>query len=377
MLHPTRFVLVNLLTLGCIALPNALVRAADAPATPVAPAAAAPATAPAVPAVPAVPVSGQDKMRFKVVLTSDSLPAEAQQNLRGAHGVFAVDGRPGKGETYFYLRGAGILQISADLTKVRLMPTADAMKNLNMHHTTIWYGPEGEAYLTFAANDAAKIFTTDIEGKLLHTLDKPAAGQDLGNEKANAYFAKNGKFAPTAVEYLDGRYYVTTGYSDLDYVLTAQVTFGPFAATWGDLSFGGKGKGVGQFGTGHAITRAPGTKRLDVSDRPNSEIDRFNKYGHYQATVTLPAGTLVCDVDYLGKYAIIPALDGPDRTKGAPIYLLENDKVISTIMPKEELGLTNFKHIHGAILREFNGKLYIIAQAWNPGDFAILEQVVE
>jgi hypothetical protein len=375
MLRSTRFVFVNLLTFGFIALPNALVvRAADAP-----PAAPPPVAPPAAtsPAAPAAGVSGQDKYRFKVLLTSDSLPDVAQQNLKGAHGGFAVDNRPGKGETYFFLRGAGILQISADLSKVRLLPTADAMKNLNMHHTTIWYGPAGEPYLTFAANDAEKIFTTDIDGKLLHTLNKPAPGQDLGNDKPNDYFAKNGKFAPTAVEYLDGRYYVTTGYSDLDYVLTAQVTFNPFSATWSDLSFGGKGKGVGQFMTGHAITRAPGTKRLDVSDRPNSEIDRFNKYGHYQSTVNLPTGTLVCDVDYLGKYALVPALDGPDRTKGAPIYLLENDKVISTIMPKEELGLTNFKHIHDAILREVNGKLYIITQAWNPGDFAILEQVTE
>jgi hypothetical protein len=26
-------------------------------------------------------------------------------------------------------------------------------------------------------------------------------------------------------------------------------------------------------------------------------------------------------------------------------------------------------------MREMGGKLYLIAQAWNPGDFAILEQV--
>jgi hypothetical protein len=44
-------------------------------------------------------------------------------------------------------------------------------------------------------------------------------------------------------------------------------------------------------------------------------------------------------------------------------------------MPKEDLGLTNFKHVHNAVFREYGNKLYIIAQAWNPGDFAILEQV--
>jgi hypothetical protein len=68
-------------------------------------------------------------------------------------------------------------------------------------------------------------------------------------------------------------------------------------------------------------------------------------------------------------------LDGPDTSKGAPIYLLENDHLISTILPKDELGLTNFKHVHNAVLRQQGDKLYIIAQAWNPGDFAVLEQV--
>jgi hypothetical protein len=29
------------------------------------------------------------------------------------------------------------------------------------------------------------------------------------------------------------------------------------------------------------------------------------------------------------------------------------------------------------VLRRVNNKLYIIVQAWNPGDFAILEQVTD
>ena len=74
-------------------------------------------------------------------------------------------------------------------------------------------------------------------------------------------------------------------------------------------------------------------------------------------------------------YSVVGALDGPDRSKGAPIYILENDHLVSTIMPKEELGLANFKHVHNAVFREIDNRLYIIAQAWDPGDFAILEQV--
>ena len=120
----------------------------------------------------------------------------------------------------------------------------------------------------------------------------------------------------------------------------------------------------------------PGTKRLDISDRPNSEIDRFTRYGQYLSTLRMPLGSFPCDIYYLGKYAVVGSLHGPDRSKGAPIYILEDDKLISTVMPKEDLGLKNFQHIHNAVLREYGNKLYIIAQAWNPGDFAILEQVV-
>ena len=91
----------------------------------------------------------------------------------------------------------------------------------------------------------------------------------------------------------------------------------------------------------------------------------------------MPKGSLPCDIYYLGRYAVVASLDGPNRNRGAPIYILENDKVISTIMPLEDLGLKNFKHNHNAVLRKIGNKFYIIVQAWNPGDFAILEQVIE
>jgi hypothetical protein len=209
----------------------------------------------------------------------------------------------------------------------------------------------------------------------VNTLRTPEGGTDLGNPIANDYFAGKGNFVPTDVEQLDGLLYITTGYSNLDFVLTARLGFNPFTSTWNDLAFGGRGTGPGQFGTGHGITVPPGTKRIDVADRLNAEIDRFTRYGQYLSTLRMPLGSLPCDIFYLGKYAVVGALEGPDRSKGAPIYILENDKLISTIMAKEELGLANFKHIHNAVLREYGNKLYVIAQAWNPGDFAIFEQV--
>jgi hypothetical protein len=337
-------------------------------------------TPPATGAKPAsaAGISGQGKMRFKVLHTSEQLPEQARKVLVSAHGGFAVDHRQGREETYFALPGAGILQISADMKKIKLLETAANMKNVNLHNTTIWYDDHGTGYLAFPANDGGPVFTTTLDGKLLYALNAPTAEDHFAVPTVNSYFAGKGKFAPTDVEYLDGLYYVTTGYSDLDYVLTARIlSRNPFKAIWNELAFGGKGKGQGEFGTGHGITVPPGKKRLDVADRPNSEIDRFTPDGKYLSTLKLPAGSLPCDINYLGKYAVVPALDGPDKSKGAPIYVLEEDRVISTVMPKEELGLSNFQHIHNAVLRQTGGKLYIIAQAWNPGDFAILEQVTE
>jgi hypothetical protein len=322
--------------------------------------------------------SGQGRWKFRVLYTGSHLPAEAQKVLKAAHGGFAVDRRPGRGEIYFALPGAGIIQLTSDLKSARLLETPPQLRDTNLHNTTIWYAPDGRPYLSFPANQAGRVFTTTLDGKLADTLGPPEPGADLGHPLANDYFAGRGNFVPTDVEQLDGLLYVTTGYSNLDFVLTARILgFDPLRTAWHDLAFGGKGAGPGQFGTGHGITVPPGLKRIDVADRPNSEIDRFTRYGQFLGTWRMPLGSFPCDVDYLGRYAIVGALHGPDRSKGAPIYLFENEQLVSTVMPKEELGLENFQHVHNAVLHERDGKLYIIAQAWNPGDFAILEQVAE
>ena len=322
--------------------------------------------------------SGTGKMKFRVLYTASHLPAEAQKVLTKAHGGFAVDRRPGKGETYFALPGAGIIQISADLKTTRMLDTPAEMKDTNLHNTAIWYAPDGAAFLSFPGNEAAAVFTTGLDGKLLNTLQTPDGKSDLGHPIANDYFIGRGNFVPTDVAQLDGTLYVTTGYSNLDFVLTARIAgTNPLRTAWHDLAFGGRGTGLGQLGTGHGVTVPPGTKRIDVADRPNSEIDRYTRHGQYLSTLKMPLGSFPCDIDYEGPYAVVGSLHGPDRGKGAPIYILENDQLISTIMPKQDLGLANFQHIHNAVIHQVGSKFYVIAQAWNPGDFAIFEQVTD
>lgn len=321
--------------------------------------------------------TGQGKYKFKVAYTGSHLPKAAQEVLEKAHGGFAIDRRDGRGETYFALPGAGIIQISADLQQTKMLATDPAMKDDNMHNATIWYDDDGEGHLSFPGNGSAAVFTTGLDGKLQHVLKAPDGSKDLGAPDATRYFFGRGNFVPTDVDHLGDLLYVATGYSQLDYVLTAKINGSqPVKMSWYDLSFGGKGSGAGEFGTGHGITVPAGTNRVDVADRPNAEIDRFTRHGQYVGTLKLPLGSYPCDVDYLGDLGIVGALHGADRPAGAPIFILENDKLVSTLMLKTDLGLENFQHVHNAVLRKANGKLYVIAQAWNPGDFAILEQVM-
>lgn len=319
-------------------------------------------------------VSGQGKLKFRVKHAASLLPAEAQKVLVKAHGGFAVDRRPGRGQTYFFLPGAGILRIAPDLNSIRLLPTDDTMRQVNLHDTTLWFDPaDGSPSLIFPANDAGKIFTTDLSGKLLSTLDAPPPDHEFDAPEVRDYFQGGGNFAPTGAAYLDGLYYISTGYSKLDYVLTARVA-SPGSIAWHDLAFGGKGDGPSQFQTAHAITVHPGTQRLDVTDRPHSEIKQFSRYGHLLSAVKMPVGSLPCSVDYLDQYMLVPTLVGPDPSKGAPIYLYEEGRLVSTIFPKADLGLVNFEHNHKAVLHKAGDRLCIVVQAWNPGDFAILEQ---
>ncbi len=322
-------------------------------------------------------VSGQGALKFRVFATGAILPGEAGPVLVKAHGGFAVDKRPGKGDVYFALPGAGIIKINPDLKSSVLIPTPAEVRDTNLHNSLIWFAMDGTPYLAFPANDANKVFTLSLDGQLLNTIEPPTTVK-FANEAVTKYFADGGKFVPTDVEELNGTYYIPTGYSALDCVIEAKVTPGTeFKAEWSDQAFGGKGNGPGQFGTGHGIAVSPDRAYVHVADRPNSQLERFKPNGDYVDTIELPKGSLPCDLAFESGYTVVGCLEGPDKTKGAPIYIVKDGQVVSTVMPKEELGLGQFAHVHNATMTSVDGRLYIIAQAWNPGDFAVFEQVID
>lgn len=321
------------------------------------------------------PESGRGNLRFHVLYTSSHLPETVSPVLGSAHSGLAIDRRTGRGEVYFTLLGAGILQLSGDLSSIRLLPTNDQMKALNLHNTTFWQDRDGNPFLTFPANAGARVFTTTLEGELVHTLEAPSPSDFLDHPAVESYFQSGGTFAPTDVAFTNGLFYITTGYSPLDYVLTARVvSTHPFQAVWNDLAFGGRGSGPGQLGTGHGLTVAAKDSRIEVADRFHSEIDHFTLLGEYLSTWSLPDGSWPCDIDYLDDLAVVPCLHGSAEDSGAPIYLLKNGQIVSTILIQDELGLEGFQHIHNAVLSRIRERYYIIALAWNPGNFVVLEQ---
>ncbi len=128
------------------------------------------------------------------------------------------------------------------------------------------------------------------------------------------------------------------------------------------------------------MTRVPGTNVFTIADRKNARLETFAPGGRYVAGLTLAPGAMPCSVDYYGRFSLVACLRGPGESTPAPIYVFEDGNLVSEINIGRDLGLAGFTHIHNAVFRVIEGedesrKFYILAYAWNPGNFAILEQV--
>ena len=54
---------------------------------------------------------------------------------------------------------------------------------------------------------------------------------------------------------------------------------------------------------------------------------------------------------------------------------MESLKIVSTIKPNDELGLSGFVHLHNVFPTVDDGAVTLFCQALNGGDFAMLRQV--
>ena len=298
-----------------------------------------------------------------------------REHLVGAHGGFA--GNPesagGDGSTYFALKGVGLLRLHPDLSRVEVVGGDPKLTTVNLHNTSLLRRAE-ETFLALPSDEGQVAFLTTPTGHLVRTFPNPYGTQEGA-----------GAFRVCDLELVGDRLFAVNGYAD-NVVFATRPWRGhpddPSLGVWDDLRFGGAGTEHGKFGTAHGITRLPGTETFTVADRANARLESFTTDGRFIGGIGLPAGSMPCDVDYHGNLALVGCLKGPGGLTPAPIYILENGNVAAELNIGRDLGLEGFTHIHNAafrVIRQADGteKLYVLAYAWNPGNFAVLEQVTD
>ncbi|MEE2888401.1 MAG: hypothetical protein VX951_13305 [Planctomycetota bacterium] len=321
--------------------------------------------------------SGDGGFVFEVIVTSKNLPKKVfepnpfdgrkRKILHCAHGGFAYDYRKGKGEVYWSLQGGGIIRVHRDRSKIEMVETDPKMLKLNMHNAT-FFEHKDQAMIAWPANGGASVFLTDVDGKLLRTIGRPTM----------LPYSKGAPYAPTDVAYLDGMLWITDGYAS-KFVMSYDLD----AKKWTGTIFGGRSKKIepGKFGINHGITIHKGL--IYVADRFFARIHSYKPETKFDKMFPLPTGSKPCDFEFFvvdGKlYGVAGGLMKPagSKDKGASVYIvdMETMKVVSTIKPKDELGLGPFTHLHDAFATVDDGVVTLFCQAWNLGDFAVLRQV--
>ena len=285
------------------------------------------------------------------------------------HGMFAADKRPGYKHIYYGMPGCGIVRIDPDLKKQELIQLPEHLRPMNFHSTQIGQ-IDGSWKLILPANHDALVAVINLDGKLEFTLSKPEFEQYLG---------ENTPFAPTDTMLVADRLYVADGYG-ANYISIADVQ----TRQWTGI-FGGKTEDTtenGKFATAHGITaHFSDHHHLVIADRPSSRVQVHRTDGDFVASYTLPPGSWPCGIDFIeweGRWlAAIGSLFDPVKDRPAPIYICDANtyEVLSTVRPKEDLGIEAVQHLHNVIWHVHHGQLYLVCQSWNPGLYFVLERI--
>ncbi len=315
--------------------------------------------------------SGQGAFTFALRDDLYTLPGAAEEHEVKLHGGFAIDNRPDKGQIYYGMPGAGIMRISADLKSQDIIAIPEDLRDINFHSTKIGQF-DGKERLILPANGNEKVVVMDLEGKLEHTLARP---------EFEEYKSADVGYLPTDTVLIDDTLYIADGYG-ANYISSADAN----GFNWKSI-FGGKAESDtddGKFSTAHGLNLNPVHNHIDICDRPNSRIQAHGFDGGFLGSYKLPKGAFLCGINYFQKeerwYAVVGCLNDPDKGEGrpAPIYIIdaESYELLSIVRPKEELGVELAEHIHNAVMHVHDGVLYLVCQAWNPGHYFVLQQVV-
>lgn len=348
---------------------------------------------------PAAARTGQGDMVFSwhVELTN-AFPEAARPHEKDMHGGFSED--PETGIVYTGIAGYGLCAISADLKTWRRLSGDDERLKSNIHGVCVFKHGH-ETRLALAQNEAQRILIVDLDGSVQQELNQPKGGEFIDCPAANGYYSnrplarvkRSGAmpsplpgtwsmerqvpaFACTDVAYLDGRLYVSTGYCEGDFVLTASHVGGEWQ--WGPIAWGGKGDSPGQFQTAHGLFAHSG--HIYVANREAHQLVQFTPTGRFVRCVPdIPSGARICNVARSDRYFVMNALEPlrhtPART--APIYAHNGEQLVSTIEPGD-LGIPVLKHLHHVwphYVTHADGtrRLYLLVHGWSAGKFAVLQ----
>jgi hypothetical protein len=313
--------------------------------------------------------SGSKPFEFVHRQDLHNLPGSVLPSEVNLHGGFAADQRSGFGQLYYGMPGCGILRIEPDLSRQELIRLPDHLAPLNFHSTKIG-SINGVPRLFLPANDNALVAVVSLDGELDFVLSRPEFEQ---------YQAENARFAPTDTLLVEQQLFVADGYGS-NYISTADV----HTQQWTGI-FGGPAESptqAGKFATAHGLNLHPTHhNHLVIADRPSSRIQVHDTGGDFVASHPLPPGSWPCGIDFLnweGRWlGVIGSLVDPQKDRPAPIYIVDASsfEVLSTIRPKEDLGIEQVQHLHNVIWHVHNRQLYLVCQGWNPGLYFVLECV--
>jgi hypothetical protein len=312
--------------------------------------------------------SGQGSFVFEHIEDFRRLPEVALPFEKGLHGSTGADKRPGKGELYYGMPGLGILRVSADLQTQDVITLPPDLVSLNFHSARIEQ-LDGQPHLVLASNSTESVIVATLDGDVEYVLGRPEYEQ---------YAKPELNYMPTSTTAAGDTLYIADGYA-IQYVMLADHHTHQFTGI-----FGGKTEDVhvhGKFGTAHGITKVPTSEHVAIADRSNWRVELMDLQGNFAESHPMPENSRPCGIDYVEHnghwYAAIGSLDDPQAGRAAPIYVLDAEtyQVISTIRPKEELGIELADHIHNVVWHKHNGELFLVAQAWNPGFYFVLGQV--
>jgi hypothetical protein len=313
--------------------------------------------------------SGQGNLVFTHCGDLSVLPEKARPFEVRLHGGFAVD-RQGTGGLYYGMPGCGLMRIRPDLTAHEIIELPSDLTPINFHSAKI-VEFDGKRRIVLPANENAKVVVVGLDGAVDFILSRP---------EFDEYQDANKPFAPTDAAAIGDRLYVADGYGS-NYISMADLT----RAKWSG-AFGGRTDdpdAPGRFGTAHGLNIVPcGLHRghLAIADRPHARLQIFSPEGAFAKAYGITPGSRPCGIDFHcvdGRWhALVGSLDDPQPGRPAPIYILDADTyaVVSTVRPREELGVQLADHIHNAIWYEYGTRLFLICQAWNPGHYFVLER---